>query len=48
MEADELISRLKRLLNIEDDLGFLRKLTIRELETLIAHIRDRVENSPKR
>jgi hypothetical protein len=47
MSTEHLIKTIKRVLNVEDEMAFLRKLTIEELERLIAYIRDRVENPPK-
>ena len=44
----EIIKTIKKLLNVEEDLTFLEKLTIEELETLTAYIRDRIENPPLR
>ena len=48
MIKSELIDTIKRLLNVEDDLIFLKKLTEKELETLVAYIRDSLDNPPKR
>ena len=48
MAISKLIDTIKRLLNVEDDLSFLEKLTEKELETLIAFIRDRLDNPPNR
>ena len=48
MIKSELIDTIKRLLNVEDDPIFLKKLTEKELETLVAYIRDRLDNPPKR
>jgi hypothetical protein len=48
MDQLKLISTIKKLLNIEDDVDFLKKLSAKELETLIAYIRDRLDNPPKR
>lgn len=48
MDQVKLINTIKKLLNIEDDLIFLKKLTVKELETLIAYIRDRLDNPPKK
>ena len=44
MDKAELIRRIKNLLNIEEEPKFLEKLSVKELETLIAYIRDRVDN----
>jgi hypothetical protein len=44
MEKEPLITMIKRVLKTDADLEFLLKLTIPELETIMACIRDRVEN----
>jgi hypothetical protein len=44
MEKENLITMIKRVLKTDADLDFLLKLTIPELETIMACIRDRVEN----
>jgi hypothetical protein len=44
MEKETLITMIKRVLKTDADLEFLLKLTIPELETIMACIRDRVEN----
>jgi hypothetical protein len=46
MNQPELIKTIKRLLRVEDELSFLEKLTTRELETLIAYIRERLDSPP--
>ena len=48
MDTDTLISKLRNLLNIDDDISFLKKLSEKELEALIAYIRDRIDNPPKK
>jgi hypothetical protein len=48
MDKARLIRTLKKLLNVDDDLSFLDKLTAKELQSLIAHIRDRIDNPRKR
>ena len=47
MDTIKLIDTLKRLLNVDDDLSFLGKLDKKELETLIAYIREKLDNPPK-
>jgi hypothetical protein len=44
MTKEELIVKIQELLKTEVDLGFLLTLKKEELETLIACIRDRVDN----
>ena len=44
MKKEFLIEMLKRVLKTDADLEFLLKLNVSELETLIACIRDGVEN----
>jgi hypothetical protein len=46
MDNAELIKTIRRLLNVVEDLTFLEKLTIEELERLTAYIRDRIESPP--
>jgi hypothetical protein len=46
MDNAELINTIRRLLNVVEDLTFLEKLTIEELERLTAYIRDRIESPP--
>jgi hypothetical protein len=48
MDTTELIDRIKRLLNVEEDLSFLGKLKTEELQALTAYIRDRIENPSRR
>ena len=48
MDKAEHIRRIKNLLNIEEEPKFLEKLSVKELEALIAYIRDRVDNPPNR
>ena len=44
MKKESLIEMLQRVLKTDADLEFLIKLNISEIESLIACIRDRVEN----
>ena len=44
MAKEQLLDILKRLLQTDADLEFLGKLSSFELETLVAAVRDRVEN----
>jgi len=43
MTKEELMKKIKKLLKTDDDLSFLLKLEVAELKTLIAMIRDRVD-----
>ena len=43
MTKEELVERIKGLLKTNDDLSFLLQLGVEDLETLIAKIRDRVD-----
>ncbi len=45
MTKDRLIDIINRLLETDADLDFLTKLSKSELETLVAAVRNRVENS---
>ena len=45
MTKEKLIETIKRILDTDVDLDFLSKLNQTELETLIACIRDRVEQN---
>ena len=45
MTKEKLIETIKRILDTDLDLNFLLKLDQRDLETLIACIRDRVEHN---
>jgi hypothetical protein len=45
MTKEQLIETIKRILNTDLDLSFLRKLTEKELETLVASIRERVDRA---
>jgi hypothetical protein len=47
MEKTELIDIINKLLGVDSDLRFLLKLKKIELETLVACIRDRVDNLGK-
>jgi hypothetical protein len=44
MDTAHLLETLKRLLHADDDLSFLVKLETKELETLIAIIRERLDH----
>jgi hypothetical protein len=44
MTKEELIAKIQELLKTDLDLGYLMGLKKEELETLIARIRDRVDN----
>ncbi len=44
MTKEEMITVLQRVLKTDTDLEFLTKLEAKELEILIASIRDRVES----
>jgi hypothetical protein len=44
MNKEDLLKTLKRLLVTENNLDYLLKLTISDLEALIACIRDRVDH----
>lgn len=46
MKKKELIAIIQRLLKTDTDIRFLDRLTESELETLIACIRERVDNKP--
>jgi len=43
MIQEELVERIKGLLKTKDDLSFLLQLSLEDLETLVAMIRDRVD-----
>lgn len=43
MTQEELVERIKKLLKTEDDLGSLLQLKLEDLKTLIARIRERVD-----
>jgi len=45
MDKEKLIEIIQRVLSTDSDLNFLMKLTTAELETLVAAIRNQVENS---
>jgi hypothetical protein len=47
MGAYQPINTIKKLLNVEDEMNFLNKLNVEELERLTVYIRDRIENPPK-
>lgn len=44
MNEEDLVRILQKVLNTDEDLSFLLKLQKTELETLVARIRERVEN----
>ena len=44
MEKTKLIEIIKKLLDVDADLSFLEKLKKSELETLVACIRDKIDN----
>ena len=43
MTKEELVKKIKGLLRTDDDLSFLLQLKMEDLRTLIASIRDRVD-----
>jgi len=43
MQKDELIRILQKVLETDATLDFLRKLEVKELETLVACVRDKVD-----
>ena len=43
MTKEELVEKIKGLLKTDDDLSFLLQLRLEDLETLVAMIRDRVD-----
>lgn len=45
MTKEELVVKIKKLLNTDDDLGFLLQLKLEDLKTLIARIRERVDSA---
>ena len=51
MTKEELVEKIKGLLKADDDLSFLLQLRMEDLKTLIASIRDRVDqvegNNPR-
>jgi hypothetical protein len=47
MTKEELVQKIRELLNTDNDLNFLLELQKKEIETLIACIRDRVEQIGK-
>ncbi len=48
MTKEELVDLVRKILNTEADLDFLPDLGQRELETLIACIRDRIEQEKRK
>ena len=47
MTKEELVQKIQTLLNTDYDLNFLLELQKKEIETLVACIRDRVEQVGK-
>lgn len=47
MTKEELVGKIMEILKTDNDLGFLLQLKKTEVETLIACIRDRVDNLVK-
>jgi hypothetical protein len=47
MTKEELVQKIQELLNTDYDLNFLLELQTKEIETLVACIRDRVEQVGK-
>jgi hypothetical protein len=47
MTKEELVQKIQELLNTDYDLNFLLELQKKEIETLVACIRDRVEQVGK-
>jgi hypothetical protein len=45
MTKEELVEKIKELLDADHDLNFLLQLQIKEIEILVACIRDRVEQT---
>ena len=45
MNKEKLIETIKRILDTDADLDFLLELNLKDLETLIACVRDRVERN---
>ncbi|MFO7783111.1 MAG: hypothetical protein R6V25_00615 [Desulfatiglandales bacterium] len=43
MKKEDLIEKTKGLLGADDDMSFLMKLEVEELKTLVARIRERVD-----
>jgi hypothetical protein len=43
MTKEELVEKIKGLLKADDDLSFLLQLRMEDLKTLIANIRERVD-----
>jgi len=48
MRSEKLVALLKKILKTKVDLDFLSELGTKELETLIACIRDRIEQEKER
>ena len=47
MTKEELVRKISEILKTDNDLSFLLQLNEKEVETLIACIRDRVDNPVK-
>ena len=47
MTNEELVGKIREILKTDNDLNFLLQLKKKEVETLIACIRDRVDNLVK-
>ena len=47
MTKEKLIEIIKKILNTDADLSFLMQLKVKELETLVACIRERVDRIGK-
>jgi hypothetical protein len=47
MTNEELVGKIREILKTDNDLSFLLQLKKKEVETLIACIRDRVDNLVK-
>jgi len=47
MTKEELVRKIREILKTDNDLSFLLQLNKKEVETLIACIRDRVDNLVK-
>ena len=43
MTQEELVERIRKLLETDDDLNFLLQLKMEDLKTLISRIRDRMD-----
>jgi hypothetical protein len=43
MTKEQVVEKIKKMLKMDNDLSFLLQLTLEDLETLIATIKERVE-----